>query len=107
MAGASLLAIDLDRFKVVNDSLGHEKGDRILAAAAQRLRSLAPCGSLVARLGGDEFAILLDGQSDPIRTAQLVLDDFAAPFVIDAREVFSPRASASPTCVAITRLRST
>jgi diguanylate cyclase (GGDEF)-like protein len=88
----ALLAVDLDRFKVANDSLGHETGDRLLATVAQRLRSCAPRAGLVARLGGDEFAILLDDSfghgCDPIRTARRVLDAFSDPFPIDDQVVY-------------------
>jgi diguanylate cyclase (GGDEF)-like protein len=54
----ALLMLDLDRFKHVNDALGHEVGDRLLVAAARRLQAAKPAGGVVARLGGDEFAIL-------------------------------------------------
>ncbi|MFL6073864.1 MAG: putative bifunctional diguanylate cyclase/phosphodiesterase [Mycobacteriales bacterium] len=60
----ALLLLDLDRFKYVNDTLGHEVGDRLLAEVAGRLRTVAPNASLVARLGGDEFAVLADGVAD-------------------------------------------
>jgi len=58
--GLALLVIDIDDFKMVNDSLGHETGDRLLVAAAGRLRACARAADTVARLGGDEFAILLE-----------------------------------------------
>jgi diguanylate cyclase (GGDEF)-like protein len=88
----ALLTIDLDRFKVVNDSLGHETGDRLLAAVSERLRSCAPKGAVVARLGADEFAILLDEADDPgrdaARVAHRILDGFANPFANDHQEVY-------------------
>ncbi len=88
----ALLTIDLDRFKVVNDSLGHETGDRLLTAVSERLRSCAPKGAIVSRLGGDEFAILLEEADDPgrdaARVAHRLLDGFANPFASDGREVF-------------------
>lgn len=59
----ALLMVDLDRFKTVNDSVGHQVGDLLLIGAAERLRTAAPEGALVARLGGDEFVVLLQGET--------------------------------------------
>ncbi|MEA2596839.1 MAG: hypothetical protein QOF01_3308 [Thermomicrobiales bacterium] len=87
-AGVALLTIDLDRFKVANDSLGHGVGDRLLAEVSQRLRACAPQDGFVARLGGDEFAILLaDGDGAP-RAAQCILDTLIGPLVVDGQDVF-------------------
>ncbi|WP_372472070.1 putative bifunctional diguanylate cyclase/phosphodiesterase [Jidongwangia harbinensis] len=61
----ALLLIDLNHFKEVNDTLGHNSGDRVLCAVAERLREAARPGDLVARLGGDEFAVLLSGLPTP------------------------------------------
>jgi diguanylate cyclase (GGDEF)-like protein len=60
----AVLLLDLDRFKEVNDTLGHEVGDRLLRVAAERVAATAPRGSLVSRLGGDEFAVLLPGADE-------------------------------------------
>ena len=62
----AILLLDLDRFKWVNDTLGHEVGDRVLEVAAERLRGAMPEGQMIARLGGDEFAILIGGAERPV-----------------------------------------
>ena len=61
---ACLMVVDLDQFKVVNDTVGHEAGDRALVAAAERLRSAVRASDVVGRWGGDEFVVLLPGVSD-------------------------------------------
>jgi diguanylate cyclase (GGDEF)-like protein/PAS domain S-box-containing protein len=86
------LYLDLDRFKVVNDSLGHQVGDELLTAVSRRLESCLREGDAIARLGGDEFAILLnelgdDGQANAI--AFRIQDALRAPFSIGGREVFT------------------
>jgi diguanylate cyclase (GGDEF)-like protein len=81
--------IDVDEFKEINDSLGHDVGDLLLVAVAARLRSIAGHEGLVARLGGDEFAILQPHASRE-RVADLawrVLGGFASPFSIDDRQI--------------------
>ncbi len=87
----SVLVIGLDRFKLVNDSLGREAGDQLLLAVARRLRERVRADTLVAHLAGDEFAILLDetdGLGDAARVAHRVSDAFSLPFQVESREVF-------------------
>ncbi len=82
---ATLLLIDLDRFKTVNDTLGHPVGDQLLCAAAERMRHAVRRRDLVARLGGDEFAILLRGRSDigeAMSLAERLLDLLARPYLL-------------------------
>ena len=79
----AVLFLDLDKFKTVNDTLGHENGDEFLIAVARRLESCLRPGDTAARFGGDEFAILLDGLgdvSDAIRVAERTQQELALPF---------------------------
>jgi diguanylate cyclase (GGDEF)-like protein/PAS domain S-box-containing protein len=88
----AVLFLDLDRFKVINDSLGHIIGDKLLKAIAVRLNSLVRPGDVVARLGGDEFTILLNrtgGRDDVITVAERVQQALTAPFNIDSYEVYT------------------
>jgi diguanylate cyclase (GGDEF)-like protein/PAS domain S-box-containing protein len=87
----AILFLDLDRFKVVNDSLGHKVGDLLLQKAASRLSELIRGGDTLARLGGDEFIILLsriESDDDASRVAQEILQLFKKPFVLGERELF-------------------
>ena len=87
-----LLFLDLDRFKVVNDSLGHVLGDKLLVALAQRLQSCVRVSDTVARLGGDEFTILLDhiqSLSDATLAAKKIQKELTRPFNIEGHEVFT------------------
>ncbi|KGH46724.1 hypothetical protein IN07_10765 [Modestobacter caceresii] len=85
-AERSLLVLDLDGFKAVNDSAGHEAGDLLLVEVARRLQGLLRTDDLVARLGGDEFAVLLAGGEDAaVEAAQRVLDVLARPCRIGDR----------------------
>lgn len=93
-AGGSfaVLYLDLDRFKIVNDSLGHMVGDELLVAASRRLESCLRPGDALARLGGDEFAILLDGLQDDGQAnaiAGRIQNTLGTPFSIAGREVFT------------------
>jgi diguanylate cyclase (GGDEF)-like protein/PAS domain S-box-containing protein len=84
--------IDLDNFKIVNDSLGHKYGDLLVVEVAQRLRACLRQGDTVARLGGDEFALLLEGQRDHDETivvAERILEFLAKPYDIDGQPVFT------------------
>ncbi|MES2264434.1 MAG: EAL domain-containing protein [Pseudomonadota bacterium] len=88
---AWLMYFDLDRFKVVNDSLGHKAGDALLKQAAARLRAAVPPADMVARLGGDEFAVMVTGPcaADGIASlARRVQDAVAQPLLIEGHELF-------------------
>jgi diguanylate cyclase (GGDEF)-like protein len=81
-----LLLLDIDRFKEINDSLGHDRGDQLLIQVADRLRELVRETDTVARLGGDEFAVLLTtvrSVDDGAQFAERILGAFAEPYVID------------------------
>ncbi len=85
----TVLFIDLDRFKLVNDSLGHTAGDQLLVAVANRLRGCIRDGDVCARLGGDEFAILLAGaEGAPDVVADRIIEVLHRSFSIDGHEVF-------------------
>src|SRR5262249_20086976 len=88
----AVLFLDLDRFKLVNDSLGHLSGDRLLVALVRRLSDCVRPDDTVARLGGDEFAILLDDSGDArqaTRVAERIQEALRKPFTIDGNEIFS------------------
>jgi diguanylate cyclase (GGDEF)-like protein/PAS domain S-box-containing protein len=86
----AVLFLDLDNFKTINDSLGHDAGDRLLQAVAQRIVKNTRASDTVARLGGDEFAVLLERISTPAevqRLAESLIETLSAPFVLNAVEV--------------------
>jgi diguanylate cyclase (GGDEF)-like protein len=86
-----VLFLDLDRFKTVNDSLGHAAGDELLVAVARRIDDSLRSADTAARLGGDEFAVLLEdlaGADEAVIVAQRVGEAFRAPVTVQGREVF-------------------
>ncbi len=86
----AILFIDLDHFKNINDSMGHDAGDELLISVAERLRTCVRDTDLVARMGGDEFAITLVDIGNPsqiTRIVQNVLEVLAKPFFIESREI--------------------
>jgi diguanylate cyclase (GGDEF)-like protein len=88
----AVLFLDLDRFKNVNDSLGHTIGDQLLIAMARRLESCIREVDMVARLGGDEFAILLDGipnSAEATNMAKRIQEKLDSPFNLSGHEVFT------------------
>ncbi len=87
----AVLFLDLDRFKVINDSLGHSVGDELLRQVAERIQEHVREGDTVARLGGDEFILLVPGisaEEDAAKIAKKVCDAIHDPFWIDGRELF-------------------
>ncbi len=87
-----VLFIDLDRFKIINDSLGHLYGDQLLIEIAGRLRDCLRPNDLVARLGGDEFTILVEGNyqsEEVIKIAERIQEKFAEPFNLGGHEIYS------------------
>jgi diguanylate cyclase (GGDEF)-like protein len=87
----ALLFLDLDDFKLINDSLGHSAGDEVLISFADRLRSSVRSGDAMARFGGDEFAVLVEDISSPahaVAAAERILSLFAEPFTVGGRSVW-------------------
>jgi diguanylate cyclase (GGDEF)-like protein/PAS domain S-box-containing protein len=88
----AVLFLDLDRFKLINDSLGHAAGDQLLWAMARRLEACLRPRDTVARLGGDEFAVLLDDLgdvSDATRVAERIQQELTLPFGLEGQEVYT------------------
>lgn len=87
----AVMLLDLDRFKVINDTLGHLVGDQLLVALSPRLKGLMRAVDTVARLGGDEFVILIEDVVDPAitsRTAERIIEVVRQPFLIEGHELF-------------------
>lgn len=87
---AGLLLLDLDNFKIVNDTLGHHNGDSLLKQVAKRLMECMRGGDIICRIGGDEFAIILtpSATTDAATVAGKILHALAAPFDIETREIY-------------------
>ncbi len=89
--GCALLLLDLDHFKIINDSLGHNVGDQLLKLVGERLKALFGPGVTLARLGGDEFAVLAENCSQVVQAAALaqrMLDVMKQPFIFDGHQLF-------------------
>jgi diguanylate cyclase (GGDEF)-like protein len=87
----ALLFLDLDRFKVINDSLGHLVGDQLLITVAQKLQTVIRSQDVAARFGGDEFVILLEpirGTQDSVEVARRIFAELQCPLLLEGREVF-------------------
>ncbi len=87
----AVLFLDLDRFKTINDSLGHSNGDKLLVAVSKRVADVLRPGDTIARLGGDEFAVLVEDCAEPSdahRVADRIHAEFKAPLHLDGHEVF-------------------
>lgn len=86
------LFLDLDRFKVINDSLGHQVGDELLVGIARRLEKCMRPGDMIARLGGDEFAVIIDNLKSPddaLQAAERLHQEMTVPYVLNGREVYA------------------
>ncbi|OLO08497.1 diguanylate phosphodiesterase [Salinicola sp. MH3R3-1] len=89
---ATVLFLDLDRFKLVNDSLGHRAGDLLLMEVARRLESCLRGGDTLARVGGDEFVIVVEGEEHDrvaVQLAQEIIDQLQTPFRLSDQDIFT------------------
>jgi len=87
----ALMFLDLDRFKIINDTLGHDVGDALLKVVAQRIQGCVRSGDLISRLGGDEFTVIQESVSRRQEievVAQKIMNTMAQPFVLDGQELF-------------------
>ena len=87
----AVLFIDIDNFKVINDSLGHDAGDQVVRATSERLRAVVRDRDMLGRFGGDEFIVMLrdlSGSYDPLDVAERLRTEIARPLVIDGAELF-------------------
>ncbi len=90
-ARCAFMMIDLDRFKAVNDTLGHPIGDRLLGRVSERLKTLMSDNEMVGRLGGDEFAVVVHDATDTARTerlAQTIIDTLSKPYEVDQHTLY-------------------
>jgi diguanylate cyclase (GGDEF)-like protein/PAS domain S-box-containing protein len=88
----AVLLLDLDRFKYINDTLGHAVGDQLIKAVAKRLTSSVREGDTVSRIGGDEFTLILPdlrSPQDAVQVARNILQQLAAPFTLEQNELFA------------------
>lgn len=89
---AGLMFLDLDRFKEINDTMGHDSGDALLQSVAKWLSHCVRESDTVARIGGDEFAVILANLSEPqdvVNTAERILDAFVEPVIHEGEEIYS------------------
>ena len=87
----AVLFLDVDRFKVINDTLGHDIGDKVLTSLAARLKKTVDKGDTIARLSGDEFAVIIENLThveEATTLARKILSELAEPFVIEGRALF-------------------
>jgi diguanylate cyclase (GGDEF)-like protein/PAS domain S-box-containing protein len=91
-AGFAVLFLDLDRFKIINDSMGHLFGDQLLINTAERLKASVRPGDMIARLGGDEFTVLMSGlteRAEVIKVVERIQQEVARPFVLNGFETLT------------------